>query len=238
MSTTRCAACFDDEAYAKAIYELTIARRDALQEARHLVVLSRYMARELEAVGLADARVIPPWVDVGGAPVVGESLLIAGRLVSHKGVIAACRAWRQSSVSRALLVAGDGPLAAEVESSGATLLGWLSAEQLRERLRGALALLLPSAWEEPFGIIGVEALAEGTPVILMQTGGTADWSDRGCVVVPAGDTAAMADAIERLAGDETLARKLGQRGQEMVRQRFGREVLLPKLSLLYDELVA
>lgn len=235
MSPETCAPCFDDAAYAAQRIALTAARRAALRGAR-LVVLSRYMARELARTGLGDAAVIPPWVPLGGRPTLGGPLLLAGRLVAHKACLDGWRAWQRSGAQRPLLVAGEGRLASELARrlSPAAMLGWLSRPELRRRLHEAFALLMPSAWEEPFGIVGAEALAEGTPVILMASGGTAEWATAGCVTVDRGDVVAMAAAIAALDADPGAALRLGAAGQQAM-QRFAEPPLRGALEALYRE---
>jgi glycosyltransferase involved in cell wall biosynthesis len=232
MSDSLCAACLGDKEYRERMLAVTRARRDALGKAR-LVVLSRYMAEELAAVGLPGAEVLFPWVSTGATrsdP--GHGFLLAGRLVHHKGVVQAWQAWRQADTGQPLRVAGSGPLAARLD--GAELLGWLSTDQLRHQLRLARALLFPSRWQEPFGILGVESLAEGTPVVVTDSGGTGEWSDAGVIRVPPGDTIAMAAAIRRLADDPQLAVSLGRQGQEMVARRFARASIEARLRALYQ----
>jgi glycosyltransferase involved in cell wall biosynthesis len=231
MEIEVCAACLPDPDYRARTIELTRLRLEALRGSV-VIVLSRYMADELAAVGLDDVVVLPPWVEVGpprSDP--GSVVLVGGRLVAHKGATDGWRAWELAGRPLPLVVAGEGPLAPELH--GAEDRGWLDATSLRRELRRARTLLFPSGWQEPFGILGVEALAEGTPVILAESGGTGDWSASGCLRVPAADVAAMASAIEDLAGDPELALELGQAGQEAVRQRFSRAVLEPRLHELY-----
>jgi len=228
-----CRECLPDGPYRERMLELAADRLEALRGAR-LVVLSRYMARELEAAGLPGARVIPPWVEVcRDLPHEGKHFLLGGRLVYHKAPLDALRAWENAGRPLPLHVAGEGPL--ESRLVGAVRLGWLDPSSLRRELLRARAVLFPSFWQEPFGILGVEALACGTPVIVADTGGTREWSVAGCIRVPRGDVAAMAAAIGRLAGDPELARSLGESGRELVRERFGPAVVRPRLETAYSE---
>lgn len=231
MADAMCHDCLPDDAYRQATLELTRRRLEALRDAE-VVTLSRYMAEQLAAVGATGARVIPPWVEVGSErsdP--GRTFMLAGRLVAHKGVVDGWRAWRQAGRPLPLVVAGSGPL--ESELSGAVLRGWLAPEDLRATLRSARALIFPTRWQEPFGILGLESLAQGTPVVVAESGGTADWSTSGCIRVPAGDVEGMAAAIQRLAADPEWALELGRKGQSAVRDLFARELLAPKLRELY-----
>jgi glycosyltransferase involved in cell wall biosynthesis len=231
-----CGRCLPDAAYRGRTVALTMKRRDALCGMRR-VVLSRYMSDELEAAGLGSVEVIPPWVAVGEPRNdAGRCYVLGGRLVSHKGGLGAYEAWRSADTGLPLEVAGEGPLA--VAMGEARHLGWLGSDALRLCLRGARALLFPTFWQEPFGILAVEALAQGTPVVVMDRGGTAAWSDRGCVRVGPDDVDGMAAAIRRLAVDPDLALRLGEEGRRMVAKRFGREQIAPRLGAVYRDVAA
>ncbi len=236
MSTTTCASCLPDSEYRERTLALTAARRDAIAAAR-LLVLSRYMANELAAAGLPDAEVLPPWVepdtvdqDLGEK---GSGFVLGGRLVPHKGVLDACQAWQDAATGEPLSVAGAGPLEDRLE--GTERLGWLAARDLRRLLAQARALLFPSFWQEPFGLLGVESLAMATPVIVADSGGTEEWSGAGCIRVLPGDIPAMTAAIRDLAADPERARSLGREGQAAVKQRFARQAIAARLLKIYAE---
>ncbi len=235
MSDAACRICLADDGYRRRTLELTRRRLDALAGAT-IIVLSSYMADELAAVGRPDAVVLPPWLDIGPPGfAAGRGFVLGGRLVAHKGVIDGWRAWRRAGRPQPLVVAGAGPLADRLD--GADRRGWLDPPALRRMLRGARALLFPARWQEPFGILGAEALAEGTPVIVAGSGGTGEWSSAGCLRVPPGDVNAMADAIRRLDGEPELASALGAAGREAVERRFGRRRIEPRLHDLYRRVV-
>jgi glycosyltransferase involved in cell wall biosynthesis len=234
MSNIVCRECLPDDAYRDRMLSVTRERREALEGAR-IIVLSRYMASELEAIGLTNVEVVPPWFEPGRmrrAP--GISFLLGGRLVAHKAPVDAVRAWRRAGCKLPLRVAGSGPLETELE--GALLLGWLSREELVQELRRARALIFPSFWQEPFGMLGVESLAQGTPVIVTDSGGTLDWSETGCIRVPTGDVAGLVSGIQRLTDDPGFATQLGQEGRQMVVDRFSRTVIEPRLRALYADI--
>jgi glycosyltransferase involved in cell wall biosynthesis len=236
MSSEACTECLPDRGYRARTLAVTRARLRALEGAR-IVVLSRYMAAELGRVGLRGAEVLPPWFEIGPArSVAGDGFLMGGRVVSHKGALDALHAWRRAGTVLPLRVAGEGPLASDL--AGADRLGWLAADRLRGELRRARALLFPSRWQEPLGMLALEALAEGTPVIVTDVGGTSDWSDTGCVRVPSGDVEAMAEAVGRLADDPREAVRLGRQGRAMVAERYSRAAVEPRLHHLYAEVAA
>ena len=74
-------------------------------------------------------------------------------------------------------------------------------------------------------------------MVCMDTGGTSDWSDSGCVVVPPGDVQAMAQAMARLAEAPDQAARLGEQGWSMVRDRFDPSAIREALWTVYRELI-
>ena len=231
MDDEVCSGCLPDDTYRRSTLELTRERLAALSGAE-VVVLSGYMAEQLAAVGVKESRVVPPWVEVGprrSDP--GTGLVLGGRLVEHKGIMDGWRAWHEGGRLLPLTIAGSGPL--EGELMGAQRRGWLGPEDLRTELRRARALIFPARWQEPFGILGLEALAQGTPVVVADGGGTSEWSASGCIRLPAGDVPAMSAAIGRLAADPQFALKLGREGQTAVRERFAKERIAPELAEIY-----
>jgi glycosyltransferase involved in cell wall biosynthesis len=236
MSDADCTGCLPDALYRRATIDLTRRRLQCLAGAE-LIVLSAYMAGELARAGLSRLTVLPPWVETSPPKIdPGSSFLIAGRLVAHKGVVDGWLAWRDAGKPLPLEVAGAGPL--EHEFEGARMLGWLPPDDLRSVLRRSRALIFPPRWQEPFGILGVEALAVGTPVIAVDRGGIGDWSTRGCIVVPPNDRAALTEAVMQLAADPERALHLGREGQSAIEEKLGREVLASKLLRLYRRVAA
>lgn len=230
MSEEACAGCLPDVEYRAQVVALTQARRALLEGAR-LVVLSDYMAAELAAVGLPGAAVIPPWIaPTDHTPQPGEGFLMGGRLVVHKGIERALAAWQAADTTMPLSVAGAGPLAESL--SGVRALSWLPRPALLEVMAASRALLFPSRWQEPFGILGLQALSVGTPVILFPSGGTGDWSAAGCVSV--GSVAEMAAAISALSADPDRAVALGAAGQAAVRARFSEDAQVAALLAVYE----
>jgi glycosyltransferase involved in cell wall biosynthesis len=98
---------------------------------------------------------------------------------------------------------------------------------------------LPGIWAEPFGIVGLEALACGVPVIASLAGGVSDWLRDGenGLAVEVGSTTGLAQAADRLARDPSLARALGERGREQVARDFAPESLMRSLRSVHREVM-
>jgi glycosyltransferase involved in cell wall biosynthesis len=203
MRQEGCAACFDDQAYFREVYALTAARLSAIRQMR-IVVLSRYMKKELVDVGVPHHRVtvVPPFVhglDPEARPDGSPCILFVGRLTETKGVLDAIEAWRLSGLALPLVVAGSGPLRAAAREAGGDVRGWLDRARLAAAYKCARALIMPSRWQEPFGIAGLEALTMGVPVAAWRSGGVAEWHP-GEGLVPWGDIPGLAAALRGAVG--------------------------------------
>jgi glycosyltransferase involved in cell wall biosynthesis len=199
MQPDVCAACIDDEAYRREALALTETRRRALAGQR-VLVLSRYMERELRTVGV-DAQVIPPFVhglDLAATSNGRPCVLFVGRLAEHKGPRDAVEIWRRAGIELPLLMAGTGPLRDELASAGAEVLGWMDPGALSRTYRRARAVVMPSRWQEPFGIAGLEAMAMGVPVVAWDSGGMGEWHPG--PLPPWGDLDAAAAALKIAVG--------------------------------------
>jgi len=180
-------------------------------------------------------------------------LVLAGRLVERKGIDDAIRALAELPDAE-LHVAG-GPDAAELgDDAEARRLRALAAELgvgdrlvLRGRVgRDAMPALLRSAdivvcapWYEPFGIVPLEAMACGVPVVATAVGGQIDSVVDGVtgVHVPPRDPAALAAALRALLDRPDRRAQLGAAGAERARRRFTHEGVAAATREVYAELL-
>ena len=226
MGRDVCAGCFDDPGYFESTLELTAQRLEPLRRLR-VTVLSSYMKRELIQVGVPADRitVVPPvayGLDFDARSDGRPCVLFAGRVVEAKGIRDAIEAWRRSGSDLPFVVAGTGPLRREIEAEGVDVLGWLDRRRLSAAYRRAAVLVMPSRWQEPFGIVGLEALTLGTPVAAWDSGGVREWHPGGEMLVPWGD-------VEGLAG----ALRIGPEHRVDAPRGFEREVLVRRLETVY-----
>jgi glycosyltransferase involved in cell wall biosynthesis len=118
--------------------------------------------------------------------------------------------------------------------------GWLSPEQLAQELADASIVAMPSLWPEPFGLVGIEALAAGRPVIASATGGIEDWLQDGVsgICVKPGDVDGLAQALDELLADPDRQRAMGIAGREAVNARFSPERHLVAMLEAYGAVIA
>jgi len=113
--------------------------------------------------------------------------------------------------------------------------GWLDPDSLAQELADASVVVMPSRWPEPFGLVGIEALAAGRPVIASATGGILDWLQDGVtgLSVRPGDPLDLARALNELLADPERQRTMGAAGRKMVAARFSPERHLAGLLEAY-----
>jgi glycosyltransferase involved in cell wall biosynthesis len=146
----------------------------------HFVAISETVRQRIRSSYGRESRVIQPPVDTDfytPATVRREAFyLVVSALVPYKRIDQAILACRHAGLP--LVVIGEGPDRARLEALGGThvqFLGWRSDEVIRDHLRQCRALLFPGV--EDFGIVPIEALACGSPVIALDAGGVAETVD-------------------------------------------------------------
>jgi L-malate glycosyltransferase len=114
--------------------------------------------------------------------------------------------------------------------------GWLSDVTT---LLPALDVFVSSSRVEPFGLVMVEAMAVGLPVVATSTGGAREIIEDGVTgkLVTVGDVAALAEAIGALLRDEEARRGMGARGRERARSHFSLERMTSATEALYEEVL-
>lgn len=184
-----------------------------------------------------------PWPRPSDEPV----FLFLGRLVPYKGLEVLLQALTQ--VPGRLWVAGSGPMAAAIRQKAFSLgldgrvefLGNISEEEKWRRLAACDALVLPSLTRaEAFGIVLLEAMASGKPVVVsdLKSGVRLLVQDGiNGFRVPPGDPQALAAALTRLAANPEEARQLGAAGQERFYRHFTAGAMVEGYYRLYQHLL-
>lgn len=175
----------------------------------------------------------------------GERLIISvGRLVYYKGFEVLIRA--MTRVRGKLLIVGDGPLRGDLQRMAAELgvaekvvfVGEINNAKVTAYYHAADLFALASvARSEAFGIVQIEAMAAGLPVVNTSLDSGVPFvslhGETG-LTVPPGDSQTLAAAINRLLDDEGLRRSLGQAGVRRARQEFGLDTMLRRTLQLYE----
>jgi glycosyltransferase involved in cell wall biosynthesis len=153
-------------------------------------------------------------------------LLYVGRLHPDKGIREAVAALADLPPEASLTFAGawdprdEAALADLVAELGVqsrvTMLGQLPSGQVAELYRSHDALLFPVRWDEPWGLVPLESMASGCPVIATGRGGSGEYMRDGynCLLVPPYDSQALVGAVLRLATSSELRSTLRTGGAE------------------------
>jgi glycosyltransferase involved in cell wall biosynthesis len=159
--------------------------------------------------GLGPLRIIPNPIDLGAWPLherKGDYLLWVGRVTREKGphrAIAAARAVDVPLVLAGIIQPGqqaffDQEIAPHIDGKSVRFAGEVHGSVKRSLFANARGLLMPIRWDEPFGMVMVEALACGTPVIAFPEGAAREVVIDGRTGFLVDDERAMADAIGQL----------------------------------------
>lgn len=184
----------------------------------------------------------------------GPTLAFVGQLRYYKGLgvlldaLAALRA--RGGPRPRLLVVGRGPMEADwraraVAGGVADQISWLGNLSDMERdqvLAASDAFVLPAvARSEAFGLVLLEAMAAGLPLITTELGTGTSWVNRHGetgLVVPAGDVGALATAVEQLLGDAGLRGAMGASARRRFSEHFTAARMLSDLDRIYGEVLA
>ncbi len=174
-------------------------------------------------------------------------IAMACRLVEQKGVSDALQAFagtRAEFPQARLLIAGDGPLRARLQNEAVQaglgesvrFLGW--REDVPEFLAACDVFLMPSLWEG-FGLVLLEAMARGLPVVASRVSAIPEVVVDGetGLLAAAGDIPAIRDALLTLLRDPAMARRMGERGRQRLETCFGEERMVRQTCALYQELL-
>ncbi len=221
-----------------ALVPTTRAQADHLRaqgvEARALRLIPNFSA--LAAVSSIKPSTGPPWC-----------IKSAGRFVPKKGyaaLLAAFAQLRSKGVDARLVIGGDGPEAARLKTQAQRLNlgqavefpGWI--DNVAHFLADADVFVLPSH-DEPFGIIVLEAMACGVPIVTTPTIGPLAILDEHTACFAAHDDApALADALAQTLVDHDASRSRAEAALLLFRQRYSADVVVERYLALYADLIA
>ena len=178
----------------------------------------------------------------------GSRLIIsAGRLIYYKGFEYLIDAMRE--VDGHLLIVGDGPLRRDLELQTArpglqekvALLGEIHNDDIAPYYHAADLFALASiARSEAFGIVQLEAMACGKPVVNTNLDSGVPWVSQDSVTgltVPPKDPLALAEAINKLLDDADLRKRYGYAARERVQKEFSQDLMIARMLETYREVL-
>lgn len=221
---------------------MAVARR-----ARLLVAGSQYSADQLVHNDYPADRiaVIPPVpAAIGNSTYLrpGEvgRMLFVGQVIRGKGLDLLLEAAAGLQGEWRLDVVGEGRQLEECRQQAAQLgiahrvnfAGWIPHTELDAWYQRASFTVVPSRWPEPFGMIGLESMSRGRPVVAFDSGGIRDWlaHEVSGLLVPPSDTNALRHALQQAISTPGLVRRLGYDAARHCRRRFGHGTYLDAMQ--------
>lgn len=170
-----------------------------------------------------------------GKPVV----LFTGRLFATKGVEYLIKA--APKINAEIVIVGDGPEREKLEKLSKPnprvhFTGYIDSKLIAEFYRRADVMVVPSVWDEPLGLISLEAMSSGTPVVASKKGGIGAAVKHGHngFLVRARSATAIADATNRLLNDHELYARMAKNAREMIEQKFSWDVIAEQFERYYE----
>jgi glycosyltransferase involved in cell wall biosynthesis len=179
-----------------------------------------------------------PWEKPSEIPEEGYALFL-GRLSPEKGVKQLLTAWRKVRAANArLVIAGTGPEEEQMRSLARDLpavdfRGFVDRSQHDDLWAKAKFLIVPSIWQEPFGLVALEALARGRPLVASNFGALPEIVGEAGLVADPTRTDELAAACDILFADHRLARKMGHLGFVRVKTHYHRALWLERIRQVY-----
>ncbi|HET9131562.1 MAG TPA: glycosyltransferase, partial [Terriglobia bacterium] len=221
-----------------------------------LLAISSYVKEVLITNGFPKEKitVLPNFTRLQYKPadVMEENVVLyVGRLTPEKGLLELIDSLKLVKTRTKLLIVGkDGALgqsdfqekvmrrAADIGIE-VEVEGWLVGEKLRQAYARAKVVAFSSVWPEPFGLVGIEAMAQGKPVVAFDCGGVRQWLDheRTGFAVPHGDIAEYARRIDQLMTNDILRAEMGARARTSAKVRFSPESYMQSLLGVYTEVL-
>jgi phosphatidyl-myo-inositol alpha-mannosyltransferase len=205
-----------------------------------LALVQGYLGGEYEVlfngVETTEIRAVPPM------PHHRPAVFFLGRHEERKGLDVLLTALRRAELDVSCWVAGDGPdtkrLRAEYDGDDRIeWLGRITDAERNARLRGASVFCAPSLHGESFGVVLIEAMAAGTPVVASALDGYRNVATDGvdAVLVPPGEPDALAAALVRVLTDRPLAAQLVAAGERRA-EDFAMSALAARYVAIYERI--
>jgi glycosyltransferase involved in cell wall biosynthesis len=173
-------------------------------------------------------------------------MVFLGRIVPQKGLQVLLDALTQVNTPVHLDIAGDGhrldAMRHHARDIGVgervTFHGWVEPDEAADLIAAARAVVFPSIWHEPAGLVTLESAAHARPVIASRVGGIPEYAHPDFALrVEPGDAAALARSVNRLATDLSLARTMGAAGRRHAQTTFAMNPYLDRIDTIYEEVL-
>jgi glycosyltransferase involved in cell wall biosynthesis len=201
------------------------------------------MLKTVKSIRTRRTAIIPNWVDLKKYPFKPHdvhnpvTLGVLGQIAAHKGHEDAIEALRQLGDGYRLIVGGRGKedYVARLRELGRGLPVEFSGFVDFQDFFGQVDILLVPSWEEPFGIVLLEAMAAGIPVISTSAGGPLEIIVQGesGILVPPKNPGALAEAVRSLAGSDSQRANISKHARTRVEKQYDIQNVIPRIEEFY-----
>jgi glycosyltransferase involved in cell wall biosynthesis len=172
-------------------------------------------------------------------------IICVSRLEAEKGIDYLIKALSMVPIKAKIFIIGEGPHLPKLKQIVKSLslkhkiifTGWVENNKLTNFYSQASVAVVPSIWPEPFGIIGLEAMANQVPVVAFDVGGISDWLINGETgfLVPAKDVKRLAGKINYILDNPNGAEKMGKNGRALVKEKFIASTHINALLTVFEQ---
>lgn len=225
-------------------------RRGLFDQVKKWIAISEAQKRIHVAIGLPEEKieVVHHFLDHDlenvptPIPKDGYALFI-GRLSPEKGLDRLLEAWAALPKNHKLVIAGDGPdlnrlqeLAETHQLGNVTFAGFVPKDKQGELWDGAAFLVVPSVWQEPFGMVVLEAWARGRSVVAHSVGAMPELIEEGYngMLADQDIEGALSEAIANAFASHSDLVRMAENGQRDLLEKYNRTVWLSKMKNLYE----
>ena len=219
---------------------------------KYIVVASKYIKNLLIKSGYEDShvKILPYYTHLPDVRAMADSktdpiIVCVSRVEAEKGVDYLIRALARVKNNSKVFIIGEGTEIPRLKKMALSLAhrheiiftGWIENKDMTKYYSKATLAVVPSIWPEPFGIIGIEAMANEVPVVAFDVGGISQWLIDGKTghLVPQRDEKALAEKISYYLENPEMAKEIGRNGRRMVEEKFVSDVHLKKLLKLFEQ---
>ena len=212
------------------------------------LVLSDFMAENLRKNGFNKVFKLPAFIKTNDRvhnfmPNGVLRILFLGQLIRGKGADLMVKTLAKLNIPFICTIAGDGKDRAMLEKM---VIDYKLQEKVKftgfvdnpEELWGNCDLFFfPIRWQEPFGLVGLEALAHGVPVVTFDLGGVREYMDNSCGrLIPEKDLNSAVKALQELVQSPELLPKLSQKGLQIAQEKFSEKNFMNEFKNLMEAL--
>ena len=212
------------------------------------LVLSEFMADNLRKNGFEKVFKLPAFIKISEKehnfmPDGILRILFLGQLIRGKGADLMLDSLSMLTEPFECTIAGDGKDRAMLEQRARNaalkvkFTGFVSC--MEDLWDNCDILFFPNRWQEPFGLVGLEAMAHGIPVIAFDTGGVREWLSplENGIIVPERAGVTAAGMLGGLAHDREALEAMGKRGLELAKEKFSEENFVKNFNNLIEALL-